>query len=67
MASQMENPVRWEQTLRNMAAEGFDTFIEVGPGKTLCGFVAKTLPQAKAYHVEDAKTLETTIKAVLEQ
>ncbi len=67
LASQMENPVRWEQTLRNMAAEGFDTFIEVGPGKTLCGFVAKTLPQAKAYHVEDAKTLETTIKAVLEQ
>lgn len=67
LASQMENPVRWEQTLRNMAAEGFDTFIETGPGKTLSGFVAKTLPQAKAYHVEDAKTLETTIKAVLEQ
>lgn len=67
LASQMEHPVRWEETLRHMAAEGFDTFIEAGPGKTLYGFVTKTLPQAKAYHVEDAKTLETTIKAVLEQ
>lgn len=67
LAAQMENPVLWEQTLHNMFAAGFDTFIEVGPGKTLYGFVAKTLPQAKAYHVEDAQTLETTIKAVLEE
>ncbi|MCI9406203.1 MAG: ACP S-malonyltransferase [Oscillospiraceae bacterium] len=67
LASQMESPVRWEQTLRNMAAEGFDTFIEAGPGKTLSGLVAKTLPQASVYHVEDAKTLETTTKAVLEE
>ena len=57
MAKQMENPVRWEQTLRNMAVDGFDIFIEVGPGKTLSGLVAKTLPEAKIYHVEDAETL----------
>ncbi|MEI3035791.1 MAG: ACP S-malonyltransferase [Oscillospiraceae bacterium] len=67
LAKQMENPVRWEQTLRNMAVDGFDIFIEVGPGKTLSGLVAKTLPEAKIYHVEDAETLKTTAKAVLEQ
>ena len=62
----MKNPVRWEQTLRRMAEDGFDTFIEVGPGKTLMGLVSKTLPDARAFHVEDAETLEITRKAVLE-
>ncbi len=66
LAQQMKNPVRWEQTLRRMAEDGFDTFIEVGPGKTLTGLVSKTLPDARAFHVEDAETLEITRKAVLE-
>ncbi|MDD3192419.1 MAG: ACP S-malonyltransferase [Oscillospiraceae bacterium] len=67
LAGQMKNPVRWEQTVRNLAADGFDTFVEVGPGKTLSGLVAKTLPDAKVYHVEDVETLNATVKAVLEQ
>ena len=65
LAQQMNHPVHWEQTLRNMAADGFDTFIEVGPGKTLSGLAAKTLPGTGIYHVEDEETLKTTVKAVL--
>ena len=50
-----------------MAAEGFDTFIEVGPGKTLSGLIAKTLPGAAVHQVENLQTLQQTAKAVLEQ
>lgn len=67
LAQQMCHPVRWEQTVRNMAAEGFDTFIEVGPGKTLSGLIAKTLPGAAVHQVENLQTLQQTAKAVLEQ
>lgn len=65
LARQIESPVLWENTIRNMAADGFDTFIEVGPGKTLCGLIVKTCPQATVYHVEDSESAVETAKAVL--
>ncbi len=41
LSSQICNPVRWEQTIRNMIADGVDTFIEIGPGKTLTNMIKK--------------------------
>ena len=41
LAKQVASSVRWEQSVRNMIAEGVDTFVEVGPGKTLAGFIKK--------------------------
>ena len=41
-----------------MLADGVDTFVEVGPGKTLCGFVKKITKDANVYHVEDMQSLE---------
>ncbi len=38
LSKQLMNPVRWEQSIRAMAAQGYDTFVECGPGKTLTGF-----------------------------
>jgi [acyl-carrier-protein] S-malonyltransferase len=64
LASQAAHPVRWQETLENMAAEGVTTFIEVGPGKTLSGFVRKTLPNAVVLNVEDAESLTRTIDAL---
>ncbi len=61
LVSQITHPVQWEKTIRNMAAEGFDTFIEVGPGKTLSGLVKKILKDAHIYRVEDRATLEETL------
>ena len=58
---QITSPVRWEDTLRHMAAAGITTFVEVGPGKTLTGFVKKTLPEAAIYNVEDAASLVATL------
>ena len=57
LAEQMKNPVLWTKTVERMAADGVDTFVEVGPGKTLSGLVKRILPHAAVYRVEDAATL----------
>ena len=64
IAKQVNHPVLWQTILEKMAADGIDTFIEVGPGKTLSGLVKKTLPEARALHVDDAANLNATIKAL---
>jgi [acyl-carrier-protein] S-malonyltransferase len=63
LEAQVSNPVRWEQTLYELEKMGVDTIIEVGPGKTIAGFVRKTVPSIKVIGVstpEDVdKLLET--------
>jgi [acyl-carrier-protein] S-malonyltransferase len=56
--------VRWMQTLLNRRADGFDTFIECGPGRTLSGLAAKTLTDATILRVGDAESLSETLKAL---
>ena len=41
LGQQMCSPVRWEASVRGMIAAGADTFVELGPGKTLCGLIRK--------------------------
>ena len=62
LVRQAMSPVRWVQTLENMRADGIDTFIECGPGKTLSGLVKKTLKDVRICRVENLKTLESTLK-----
>ncbi len=57
-------PVRWMQTLLNMRADGFDTFVECGPGKTLTGLAAKTLKDVTLLRVGDAGSFEETLAAL---
>ena len=61
LAEQLIRPVYWQRTLENMFADGFDTFIEVGAGKTLSGFVKKTLPEARFANVQDADSLAAAL------
>lgn len=63
LAKQVASGVRWEQSVRNMLAEGVDTFIEIGPGRTLTGFLKKIDNEVKMYNIE---TFEDVAK-VLEQ
>ena len=61
---QVQSPVRWQETLEELAAQGVDTLIECGAGKTLSGLVKKTLKDVKILRVEDAATLNETVEAV---
>ena len=58
---QAQSPVLWEQTLRNMAADGVDVFVEVGPGTTLSKFVTKTLGEVKVYSVNSLDGLKNCV------
>ncbi len=59
---QAKSPVLWEQTIRNMAADGVDTFIEIGPGTTLSKFVEKTLGvEINIYSINSLETLRNCI------
>ena len=64
LTQQVKNPVRWQETVEKLAAQGVDTFIECGPGKTLSGLIKKTLKDVKILRVEDAETLQDTLKAI---
>ena len=67
LVEQAKSPVRWEDTLRNMRGDGIDTFVELGPGKTLTSFVKKTLGDDEAvryFNVTDMETLNTAIEAI---
>ena len=58
---QVYSSVRWQQTIENMIADGVDTFIEVGPGKTLTGFMKKINREVKSINiatVDDLSKLE---------
>ena len=62
LVRQAMSPVRWMQALKNMREDGFDTFIECGPGKTLTGLAAKTLKDVAIMRVGDAQTLKETLE-----
>lgn len=64
LTKQICNPVRWQTIVENMIADGFDTFIEIGPGKTLCGLISKINSKVKVLHVEDVAGLSETIAEV---
>lgn len=52
LARQVSSSVRWEQSVRRMLSGGVDTFIEIGPGKTLSGFMKKIDRNARAINIE---------------
>lgn len=64
LTKQVMNPVRWEETIRNLINLGADTFIELGPGKTLCAFVKKISKEVNTFNVEDIKSFEKTCKGI---
>ena len=51
LARQVSSSVRWQQSVENMIADGVDTFVEIGPGKTLAGFMRKINRDVKVYNV----------------
>jgi len=55
---QVTAPVRWEETITNMIADGFDEFYEIGPGKVLQGLVKRINPDVKSFGIDKYEELE---------
>lgn len=64
LREQIRNPVQWQKIVENMIADGVDTFVEVGPGKTLSGLIAKINKDVKVYNVENKETLEAAAASI---
>lgn len=58
LVKQISSPVRWQQSVERMIADGTDTFIEIGPGKTLTGFMRRINKEVKAVNIERTEDLE---------
>ena len=61
LVKQAAMPVLWETSVRNMVADGVDTFVEVGPGKVLTGFTKKIAKGLAALNIEDPASLEKVL------
>lgn len=58
LEKQVSSPVRWQQSVEKMIADGVDIFVEIGPGKTLTGFVRKINRNVTAINIEKLEDLE---------
>lgn len=64
LTRQVSSSVRWQQSVETMLADGVDTFIEIGPGKTLAGFMKKIDRTAKVYNIESLDDIDSVIAAL---
>lgn len=64
LRNQVMNPVKWEQSVRTMLEEGVDTFVEIGPGKALSGFIKKIDKNARIFNVENLESLKSTLEGL---
>ena len=58
LVTQLTSPVRWQQSMEQMIADGVDTFVEIGPGKTLAGFMKKIDRSVKVCNIATWEDLE---------
>ena len=64
LSEQISHPVLWEKSVRGMIAAGADVFLELGPGKTLCGLIGKTDAAVRCFPAAEPKDLETAVSEV---
>lgn len=67
LSRQISSPVRWQQSVENMILNGVDTFVEIGPGRTLNGFIRKINREVSVYSIQTVEDMEKVIQAVKEQ
>lgn len=65
LAKQICASVRWQQSVEKMIEEGVDTFVEIGPGKTLTGFLRKINRDVTAYNIETVEDMEAVLEKLL--
>ena len=62
LKQQVSSPVHFTQSVERMIADGVDTFIEIGPGKTLSSFVRKIDRNVKVYNIEKPEDLDRVME-----
>ena len=61
LEEQVASSVRWQESMEKMIAEGVDTFVEIGPGKTLAGFMKKIDKSVKMYNIASWEDVEKVV------
>lgn len=61
LTKQVSSPVRWQQTIERLIADGFDEFVEIGPGHTLSGFMRKINREVKTISIEKLEDLKAYV------
>lgn len=64
LTRQVSSSVRWQQSVEAMIADGVDTFIEIGPGRTLAGFMRKISRDVKTLNVEKLEDIDKVVEAL---
>lgn len=62
LEKQVAAPVRWQQSMENMIKGGVNIFVEVGPGRTLAGFMKKIDKNVKVYNIETWKDVDKAVE-----
>lgn len=64
LEDQVKSPVLFEKSIRYILAQGVETIVEIGPGKTIAGFVKKIDKNIRLYSVEDNESIDTVINQI---
>ncbi len=62
LKAQVSSSVKWQQSVEKMIENGVDTFIEIGPNKTLAGFIKKISKEAKVYNIEKFEDIDSVVE-----
>ena len=66
LTRQVSSSVKWQQSVETMLADGVDTFVEIGPGRTLTGFMRKIDRAARCFNVEKLEDIDKVAEALKE-
>ncbi|MEG0214607.1 MAG: ACP S-malonyltransferase [Hungatella sp.] len=64
LEQQVSSSVRWQQSVETMLADGVDTFIEIGPGKTLSGFMKKISRDVTVLNIEKLEDIDRIVEVI---
>jgi len=67
LVQQVTLPVRWEESMRELIEEGVTMFVEVGPGRVLCGVMRQIERWVHCVNVEDSKSLNATLERLAQE
>ena len=62
LTKQVSSSVRWQQSVETMLADGVDTFIEIGPGKTLSAFIKKITRDVKVINIDSLAAVDALVE-----